>query len=60
MAFRIWDITAGEYRDVTQVDIDVMMATCRAYGNVRQFIDQEHARLMDEIKLTRSKAGLPA
>jgi hypothetical protein len=55
----IWDVAADENRTVTQADVDMLMATAKAYANVRAFIDQEQARFLEEIKSIRSRAGLP-
>jgi hypothetical protein len=56
---RIYDIEKDEYRDATQADIEMLSAVAKSYGNIRKFVDQEHARLQEELKQIRSRAGLP-
>lgn len=57
---RIYDLFHDEYRDATQVDLDMLQATANAYGRLRGRIAEDHEQLQTELKLIRSKAGVPA
>lgn len=57
---RIYDVNTDDYRDATQVDLDQLMAVAASRGKIVAFIEQEQARLSVELKLIRSKAGVPA
>ena len=35
---RFYDISADEYRDATQADVDLWVATANAYGRLRQLV----------------------
>ena len=58
-ALRIWDDARADYRDATQLDIDTLKLTEAAYHRLREQVMAVHARLQDDVRVLRSKAGAP-
>jgi hypothetical protein len=56
---RIYDISTDDWRDATQLDIDMLGAVSHTYGVLRATVEQQHAALQERIKLMKSKAGAP-
>lgn len=52
---KIYDITIDDHREVTQADIDRLMATEQAYGKLRAFVAQTHGELLVEIGLAMKR-----
>lgn len=46
---RIYDISLDEYRDVTQEDVDRMVAVVQAYGAIRKAVSDAHSQAMFAI-----------
>lgn len=57
---RIYDIALDDWRDATQLDIDLLGAQAQAYGVLRATVEQQHVALVERIRDMRSKAGQPA
>lgn len=57
MALRLYDIAAGETRDLTQADLDELLALRASHGRIMSFLMEERARLMNEITDARAKAA---
>jgi hypothetical protein len=57
---RIYDIHEDAFRDATQVDLDQLQVVANAYGRLRDTIAEQHAKLQQELREIRSKAGVPA
>jgi len=55
----IYDISTDDWRDATQLDIDMLGAVSHTYGVLRATVEQQHAALQERIKLMKSKAGAP-
>lgn len=59
MALRIFDTETMDYREATQVDIDILEATRAAYGRIQGRFAEDRAILLEELRTIRSKAGMP-
>ena len=55
MALTIFDIGAGETRDITQADLDELMVIRASHGRVMSFLAEERTRLLTEMANARAK-----
>ena len=55
MALTLYDITSGETRDLTQADLDELLAVRASHGRLMSFLSDERTRLLTEIQAVRTK-----
>lgn len=56
MTLRYFDPQTGETRDLTQADLDELLAVRASHGRIMTFLADERARLLNEIGDARSRA----
>lgn len=59
MALRFWDVERAEFREPTQQDIDELCAVRTAYARILARFHEDRAKLLEDIKGIRSRAGMP-
>lgn len=59
MPLRFWDVERADYREPTQQDIDELIAIRTAYSRILARFQEDRARLIEDIKGIRSRAGMP-
>jgi len=46
---RIYDIGIDEFRDATQLDLDLLMVAAQNWGAVRELVEQRHMKYMERV-----------
>lgn len=57
MALQFYSVTDGETRDITQADVDELLAIRASHGRVMSFLADERVRVLNEVRDVRAKAA---